>query len=140
MQITSTASKKMLVAFTIGSIFEIFDFLSFIFLAPIIAALFFPQHIYAMATLFTYVTIAVSYLLRPIGDFIVAQRALGRLEADAQEERIRSRGERAATECFCRKNCREFRNRKRGELLTDALKLHAFGENERKVALYRRIL
>jgi hypothetical protein len=32
-------------------------------------------------------------LLRPGGDFIVAQSALGGLEADAQEERIRSCGE-----------------------------------------------
>ena len=47
-------------------------------------------------------------LLRPGGDFVVAQGALGGLEADAQEERVRACGERAATEGFRRKDRGEF--------------------------------
>lgn len=67
---TST-DRKMIVATTIGSIFEIFDFLSFVFLSSIIAELFFPQKIHGLAILFTYLTITMSYLLRPIGGLIL---------------------------------------------------------------------
>lgn len=67
----STLNKKMLVASTIGSIFEIFDFLNFVFLSSIIATLFFPKSLYGLNITFTYLTIAVSYLLRPIGGLIL---------------------------------------------------------------------
>ena len=63
---------KMIVAVTIGSVFEIFDFLSFVFLSSIIAQLFFPKEIPSLAIVLTYVTISVSYLLRPIGGIILA--------------------------------------------------------------------
>ena len=63
--------KKMIVATTIGSIFEIFDFLSFVFLSSIIADLFFPPNIHHLAMLFTYLTITMTYLLRPIGGLIL---------------------------------------------------------------------
>lgn len=66
-----SADKKMIVATTIGSIFEIFDFLSFVFLSSIIAELFFPPKIHTLAILFTYLTITMSYLLRPIGGLIL---------------------------------------------------------------------
>lgn len=62
---------KMLVATTIGSILEIFDFLSFIFLSSIIAKLFFPNNIHGLNIIFTYITISISYLLRPIGGVIL---------------------------------------------------------------------
>lgn len=62
---------KMLVATVIGSFFEIFDFLVFVFLTPIIARLFFPEENYFLATLFTFATVTVSYLLRPIGGIIL---------------------------------------------------------------------
>lgn len=66
-----TADKKMLIASTLGSIFEIFDFLNFVFLSAIIADLFFPKHIHGFAIIFTYFTITISYLLRPIGGLIL---------------------------------------------------------------------
>ena len=62
---------KLITAATIGSIFEIFDFLAFIFLAPILAKLFFPPSLAGTAIFFTYLTIAISYLLRPVGGIIL---------------------------------------------------------------------
>ncbi len=67
----SLSDKKMLIATTIGSVFEVFDFLIFVFLSPIIAKLFFPAKIHGMAIIFTYLTITISYLLRPVGGLIL---------------------------------------------------------------------
>ena len=64
--------KKIIIATTIGSAFELFDFLSFVFLSPIIAKLFFPPQIHNLAIIFTYLTITMSYLLRPIGGLVLA--------------------------------------------------------------------
>jgi MFS family permease len=66
-----TSNRKLIVATTIGSIFEIFDFLSFALLTPILASVFFPASIDNKAVWFTYITIAISYLLRPIGGVIL---------------------------------------------------------------------
>lgn len=63
--------KKMLCSVTIASMFEIFDFLGFVFLSPIIAKLFFPHSISSLAILFTYMTISISYLCRPVGGIIL---------------------------------------------------------------------
>ena len=62
---------KMLIAATLGSFFEIFDFLSFVFLSPIIAKLFFPPQSHSLSILFTYLTITMSYLLRPVGGLVL---------------------------------------------------------------------
>lgn len=67
----NTENQKMLIATTIGSTLEIFDFLSFIFLSSIIAKLFFPNNNNGLNILFTYSTITISYLLRPIGGIIL---------------------------------------------------------------------
>lgn len=67
----NTTDKKMLIASTIGSIFEVFDFLSFVFLSSIIADLYFPKENHSLALIFTYLTITISYLLRPIGGLIL---------------------------------------------------------------------
>ncbi len=62
---------KLIIATTIGSIFEIFDFISFVFLTPILVDVFFPKLLVNKAMWFTYLTIAISYLLRPIGGVIL---------------------------------------------------------------------
>ncbi len=62
---------KLILATTIGSIFEIFDFIAFVFLSPILAELFFPPEMKSKAVFFTYLTIAISYLLRPVGGIIL---------------------------------------------------------------------
>lgn len=65
------ADRRMIIATTIGSAFELFDFLSFVFLSEIIAHLFFPPQDKSFAILFTYFTITMSYVLRPIGGLIL---------------------------------------------------------------------
>ena len=67
----NTQEKRIIISTTIGSIFEIFDFLAFVFMSAIIADLFFPKNIHGLAILFTYLTITISYLLRPIGGLIL---------------------------------------------------------------------
>lgn len=66
-----TEKQKMLIATTIGSMLEIFDFLTFIFLSSIIAKVFFPTNTHGLNILFTYITITISYLLRPIGGMVL---------------------------------------------------------------------
>lgn len=63
--------RRMIIATTIGSAFELFDFLSFVFLSEIIAHLFFPPQYKSFAIIFTYFTITMSYVLRPIGGLIL---------------------------------------------------------------------
>ena len=66
-----TNNQKLIVATTIGSVFEIFDFIAFVFLTPILAEIFFPHELESKAVWFTYLTIAISYLLRPVGGVIL---------------------------------------------------------------------
>lgn len=63
--------KKIFIAAAIGNIFEIFDFFVFVFLSNVIADLFFPKSIGMLAIIFTYVTVSISYLLRPFGAIIL---------------------------------------------------------------------
>jgi MFS family permease len=62
---------KMIGSMILGSIFEIFDFLSFAFLSALLAELFFPRDIKGLAIIFTYLTITISYLLRPLGGLVL---------------------------------------------------------------------
>ncbi|HLX52568.1 MAG TPA: MFS transporter [Aquella sp.] len=61
----------LFLATTIGNIFEMFDFFVFVFLSSILATLFFPPTIGSLSLVFTYLTITISYLLRPIGGIIL---------------------------------------------------------------------
>ncbi|MDD3266071.1 MAG: MFS transporter [Burkholderiales bacterium] len=70
-KVNNATNKKLIIATTIGSIFEIFDFIAFVFLTPILAEVFFPQGLNNKAVWFTYLTIAISYLLRPVGGIIL---------------------------------------------------------------------
>lgn len=69
--INNSTNTKLIIATTVGSIFEIFDFLAFVFLSPILAEVFFPATLANKAIWLTYLTIAISYLLRPIGGIIL---------------------------------------------------------------------
>lgn len=62
---------KLFFATTIGNIFEMFDFFIFVFLSSIIARLFFPDNVGGLSLVYTYLTITISYLLRPIGGVIL---------------------------------------------------------------------
>lgn len=68
----NTMKSKVIIATTIGSVFEVFDFFTFIFLSSLITQLYFPASAHSSAILFTYLTISISYLLRPIGGMILA--------------------------------------------------------------------
>lgn len=59
--------KKFLIAAIIGNGLEYIDFMTFIFLAPLISTLFFPH----LSLIFTYLVVTVSYLFRPIGGVIL---------------------------------------------------------------------
>ncbi|MCC2625684.1 MAG: hypothetical protein K0R14_1557 [Burkholderiales bacterium] len=62
---------KLFLATSIGNIFEMFDFFVFVFLSQVLATLFFPPAIGNLSLVFTYLTITVSYFLRPIGGVIL---------------------------------------------------------------------
>jgi MFS family permease len=62
---------RLFIATGIGNIFEIFDFFIFIFLSNVIADLFFPHTVRWLAVVFTYTTVTISYMLRPVGALIL---------------------------------------------------------------------
>jgi MHS family proline/betaine transporter-like MFS transporter len=62
---------KLIIAAVIGSIFELFDFVVFMFLLPILVTVFFPTNWQETAIWMTYLTVTVSYFLRPIGGVIL---------------------------------------------------------------------
>lgn len=64
--------QKFLIAATLGSTLEFFDFITFIFLSPILAKLFFPGYFkHQLGIMALYLTISLSYLFRPIGGIII---------------------------------------------------------------------
>ncbi|MEN9946410.1 MAG: hypothetical protein RLZZ293_796 [Pseudomonadota bacterium] len=66
-----TNQRKLFLATSIGNVFEIFDFFVFVFLSTVIADLFFPRTIGWLAITFTYMTVTISYMLRPVGAIIL---------------------------------------------------------------------
>lgn len=68
---TASDQRKLLISTTIGSIFEIFDFISFVFLTAILAQVFFPAEYGTSSIWFTYIAITISYLLRPVGGLVL---------------------------------------------------------------------
>lgn len=68
----TVSDKKLMLVSVIGSILEFFDFMTFIFITPIIAELFFPKDHYILAILSTYGVVTISYLFRPVGGIILS--------------------------------------------------------------------
>jgi MFS family permease len=62
---------SIIIATIIGSFFEYFDFMVFVFSADIIAELFFPKTNYFLSLMYTYLTITISYIFRPIGGVVM---------------------------------------------------------------------
>ncbi|MCE3268132.1 MAG: hypothetical protein K0R49_384 [Burkholderiales bacterium] len=62
---------NLFVATAIGNIFEMFDFFVFVFLSSLLSTLFFPHNIGNLSLVFTYLTITISYLLRPVGGIVL---------------------------------------------------------------------
>jgi MFS family permease len=61
---------KLIISAVIGNTLEYIDFMIFIFLAPIIANLFFPRQPLTLALTYAYLTILITYFFRPIGGVI----------------------------------------------------------------------
>lgn len=61
---------KVVVAIFLGSLLEWYDFSIFIFLFPILVPIFFPHTLPQLATFYGYLTLAISYLIRPLGAII----------------------------------------------------------------------
>ncbi len=56
----------------LGSCLELFDFISFIFLSPILAKVFFPLQTGSQGLLYTFIIFFAGYFFRPIGGLILA--------------------------------------------------------------------
>lgn len=56
----SRADKKLIFVSLIGSSLEYFDFMTFVFIAPYIATLFFPDTHHIMGIIATYMTITLN--------------------------------------------------------------------------------
>lgn len=67
---TESKDKLLIIVAIVGSLLEYFDFMLFIFLAPVIAKLFFPEQSHNAAIIFTYAIISISYIFRPIGGIL----------------------------------------------------------------------
>lgn len=66
---------RMLAAATIGNALEFYDFLSYVFFATSIAAVFFPNHDHATQLLLALGTFGVSFLARPVGALVLGAYA-----------------------------------------------------------------
>lgn len=63
---------KLIALSALGSCFELFDFLTFVFLSPILSRVFFPSQSGAQALLYTFLIFSTGYLFRPLGGIFLA--------------------------------------------------------------------
>ena len=66
----SKAQKRILLLSSLGGVLEFYDFIIYIFLAPIIEKLFFANNSSYVATLKTFAIFSIGYLFRPLGGII----------------------------------------------------------------------
>lgn len=66
----TSQQKKMLILSSLGGMLEFYDFIIYIFFAPVIEKLFFADSSSYMATLKTLAIFSIGYLLRPLGGII----------------------------------------------------------------------
>lgn len=64
------ARGKMVWGASLGNVIEWYDFSLFGFMAPVIGPLFFPEQSHVMAVITTYIILAASFVMRPIGALI----------------------------------------------------------------------
>jgi MFS family permease len=65
-----TQIKRSVASASIGGLIEMYDFVIYIFLSPIIATLFFPKTNHSIALLLTLAIFAIGYLARPLGGLL----------------------------------------------------------------------
>lgn len=63
---------KLIALSALGSCFELFDFLSFIFLSPLLAKVFFPSQNSSQGLLYTFIIFSTGYFFRPLGGILLA--------------------------------------------------------------------
>lgn len=76
--VTPTPSRptwRPVVAAGIGNVLEWYDVIVYAYMAPVIAALFFPAGNQAVALISTYAGLVVSYLVRPVGAMVIGNLA-----------------------------------------------------------------
>lgn len=66
----SFLTRKIVISAAIGGAFELFDFVIYLFLAPILAAVFFPHHNESLSFLATLGGFTAGYFARPLGGMI----------------------------------------------------------------------
>jgi len=66
---------KVIAPIFIGTMFEWYDFSIFVFLAPIMASIFFPASNKIISIVFTYAVFAVGFIIRPLGALFFGQYA-----------------------------------------------------------------
>lgn len=64
------SQKRLLLLSSLGGVLEFYDFIIYIFLAPILEKLFFADNSHYVATLKTLAIFSVGYLLRPLGGIV----------------------------------------------------------------------
>src|SRR4029077_19171385 len=68
--IETTAGRRVIIASSLGTVFEWYDFYLYATLAPFFAALFFPPGNATAALLASFVTYAAGFLVRPFGALV----------------------------------------------------------------------
>jgi len=63
---------KLIALSALSSCFELFDFLSFIFLSPLLSKVFFPSQNSTQALLYTFIIFSTGYIFRPVGGIVLA--------------------------------------------------------------------
>src|SRR5579864_9418477 len=63
--------RRLIVAATIGNVFEWFDFVVYGFFAVVLSEVFFPAHNPTVSLLVTFGAFGLAYLVRPLGAIIV---------------------------------------------------------------------
>jgi len=63
---------KLIALSAVGSCFELFDFLSFIFLSSILSRVFFPFHDKSQGLIYTFIIFSTGYFFRPVGGILLA--------------------------------------------------------------------
>jgi MHS family proline/betaine transporter-like MFS transporter len=63
--------KSSILAAISGNVIEWYDFTLYVFLAPVLAQNFFPQHNHSNAILLTFLVFALGFFIRPLGSIII---------------------------------------------------------------------
>src|SRR5512140_2128769 len=86
--ITSAEERRVIVASSVGTVFEWYDFYLYATLAPFFATLFFPKGNATAALLSAFVTYAAGFLVRPFGALIFGRIGGRRVPPHVRADRL----------------------------------------------------